>query len=329
MRREIVMRKINIKKGIGLAMTVALVAAVMTGCGSKSAVEISEGEAPTADSPDAGYVQALNEENVSDSDADAKYFKRGVYVNYAAELENPDKTYFYVFDGFGTGHIDDAATNTGKYFEYEEGDGQVKFRFGTENIVEDVFTVKSVENGFVTGSYEGDYELVFEPVTDAGPDDFSAINYINAKLGLDLVYEDPNGWSVKYDPDVISLTAGGPVSTFVYTGECAGTNMLSTLYAVGMTGKEAAEDYAKNWGETAIVHEGIFPGTEDVPGYWVILPPAEEGSGYTSTAIIRDYMDGYLAFEFTNHNSGDDAIDIPASDALAAIVDSLEFKTAG
>ena len=41
--------------------------------------------------------------------------------------------------------------------------------------------------------------------------------------GKDFVYNDANGWSVKYDPSVIAVNQGGPVTTFVYTGECAGT----------------------------------------------------------------------------------------------------------
>ena len=55
------------------------------------------------------------------------------------------------------------------------------------------------------------------------------------------------------------------------------------------------------------------------------MPPAEDGSGLYETAIARDYMDGYLVFELTGHNSGNDEMDMAVSDALAAVIDSFEF----
>nr|WP_297708143.1 hypothetical protein [uncultured Butyrivibrio sp.] len=69
----------------------------------------------------------------------------------------------------------------------------------------------------------------------------------------------------------------------------------------------------------------IFPGTEDVKEYWAVLPPTEEGSRLYMTAIARDYMDGYLLFELTGHNSGDEELDMAVSDYMAAIIDSLTF----
>ncbi|RKM61421.1 hypothetical protein D6855_05880 [Butyrivibrio sp. CB08] len=140
------------------------------------------------------------------------------------------------------------------------------------------------------------------------------------------VYEDANGWSVKYDPEVITVNNGGPISTFVYTGESAGTNMITASYNVDSDAKTAIDELAKEWGSAAQTHESVFPGTEDVTGYWAMLLPSSEGSGLYETAIARDYMDGYLLFEVTGHNCGDDSIDIPVSDALAGIIDSIEFK---
>ena len=50
----------------------------------------------------------------------------------------------------------------------------------------------------------------------------------DVEVPQDEEYVDANGWSVRYDPSVIALNAGGPVSTFVYTGDCAGTCMVMT-----------------------------------------------------------------------------------------------------
>ena len=141
----------------------------------------------------------------------------------------------------------------------------------------------------------------------------------------DEIYYDANGWSLRYDPNVIAVNAGGPMSTFVYTGDCAGTCMMTSTYDVGMDAETAAEELAKSWGEEAKVTECIFPGTADVSGYYVYLPPMEGGLGLVQDAFVRDYMDGYLTLEFTIHNCGDDSIDIPVSDAFAYMVDTLQF----
>ena len=142
----------------------------------------------------------------------------------------------------------------------------------------------------------------------------------------DEIYNDANGWSVQYDPSVITVNQGGPVTTFVYTGESAGTNMITATYSVDSDAMTAIENLAKDLGDNVITSENIFPGTEDVPSYNAILPPSEDGSGLHETAIARDYMDGYLLFEYTGHNSGDDSIDIPVSDALSSVIDSITFN---
>ena len=141
----------------------------------------------------------------------------------------------------------------------------------------------------------------------------------------DGVYHDANGWSVRYNPDVIEVTQGGPVTTFVYTGDCAGTCMITATYTVEDKAEGAIKTLGESWGSDTVFTESIFPGTEDVTSYYASLAPSEEGSGLVMSAIGRDYMEGALIFEFTVHNCGDDAIDIPVSDALAEIIDSIQF----
>ena len=110
----------------------------------------------------------------------------------------------------------------------------------------------------------------------------------------------------------------------VYTGESAGTNMITVTYEVNITAEDAINELAKSWGDNVTVTRSIFPNTE-VDGYWATLPPAEDGVGMYQTAIARDYMDGCLIFEVTGHNSGDDALDMEVGDALAMIIDSITF----
>ena len=141
----------------------------------------------------------------------------------------------------------------------------------------------------------------------------------------DGVYNDANGWSVRYNPEVIQVNQGGNVTTFVYTGDCAGTCMITATYTAGDGAEAAIKALGESWGSDTVFSESVFPGTEDVTSYYAMLPPSEEGSGLVMTALGRDYMEGSLIFEFTVHNCGDDSIDIPVSDALAEIIDSIQF----
>ncbi|MBR5635813.1 MAG: hypothetical protein IKW81_02640 [Pseudobutyrivibrio sp.] len=253
------------------------------------------------------------------------YFTKGVYANYAAELENPEKTYFYVFHGDGTGSIEDGEVGTATYFEYQVGYNSVTFTIGTDEPIEEEFKVTSSEDGKVIGSFDDGIELVFEHLNDVDVDTFNAVNYVHAARGEDFTYTDANGWQVRYNPEFIQVNQGGPVTTFVYTGECAGTNMITVTYTVDNNGEGAIKAIGEGWGDKTTYTESIFPGTEDVKGYWAVCASEEGDSGLYMTAIARDYMDGALVFEFTEHHSGDEMIDIAVSDYLAAIIDSLEF----
>ncbi len=310
------MKKNIVRRGLGLTLVAVMSMAAMTGCGAKEEapeVTIADEEVAMADEPAA---------EVATTDA---IFTKGVYANYAAEAENPDKTYFYVFDNDGTGHTDDGAANTGMFFEYEVQDGNVKFTFGSKETVEDVFTVKSVENGFVTGSFEDGLELVFEPMVGVDPDTFDAVNFVNASNGEPLVYTDANGWSVKYDPELFALNQAGPETFFVYMGESAGTNMITVTYTVDNKAEAAIQELGASYGENGLYNAGVCPGTENETGYWVTFNPDTEGSGAYMTAFARDYMDGALIFRLDGHMGEDEEMNMAVSDALASIVDSLEF----
>ncbi|MCR5654465.1 MAG: hypothetical protein K6G07_02350 [Lachnospiraceae bacterium] len=140
------------------------------------------------------------------------------------------------------------------------------------------------------------------------------------------VYEDANGWSVKYDPSLFTVTNDGDVTSFAYTGESAGANVIIASYKAGEDAKTAADKLAAEYGDGASVTEAPFPNTEGVNGYWVQLPTSEEdGTGLYMTCVLRDYKDGVLSFELTGHNSGDDEKDMAVSDHMAMIIDSLTF----
>ncbi len=314
------------KKALGNVMTVAMVVAVMsaamlTGCGSTEAVE----ETVIAEEQVAKDAEPTTEnDNTVDTVATDEYFQRGVYASYAADAENPDKTYFYVFEGDGCGHIEDGATNSGAFFEYTQGDGVVKFLIGSREPVEDTFTVKSIENGKVLGCFVDTIDLIFEPVEGVDVDTFDATNYVAAANGEDFTYTDANGWSVKYDPEKFVITPGGPITTIVYTGEAAGTSMITVTYTIDDKAEGAIKAIGADYGDKAYYSNGPFPGAENVTGYWVTVV-SEGGSGAYMTAMARDYMDGALIFQMDGHNGEDEAQNMEVSDALAAVIDSLQF----
>ncbi len=139
-------------------------------------------------------------------------------------------------------------------------------------------------------------------------------------------YEDPNGWSLQYDENCFEVNQKDNVATFVYTAESGGTNMMTVTYDISSTDPEViADKLVAEWGDKAQKSEGTFPTDESVPVFRASLPVEEGGSGLYMEAIIRSYMQGCLVFELTGHNSGDDAIDMAASDNLSMLIDSVKF----
>ena len=321
------MRKSMIRNRVTAGLAVLTAVVMVTGCGNtKGTIAETELTPQTGASEEANAVDAKTDGD--STNADAGFFSQGVYVNYAKDAENPPRTYFYVFnaDTYGftaDGEHDDA----GVPFSVMQADGKASFSFGGADSDESVLVITGSENGTIYGYFEDapERELVFEPVSDADPEGFSAVNYLNGAAGEDLVYRDANGWSVRYNPSCITVNGGGPVTTFVYTGDCPGTCMVSATYDVDMDAKAKAEDLAKSYGEKASVTETVFPGTTDVKGYYVDANPGQLGPGMYQSAYVRDHMGGYLVFECITHVAGDDEMDIPISDALAEIIDTLTF----
>lgn len=296
------------KKVLATTFATALVIGTFSGCGKETA-SIADDATPTSSAIDAKTV-----------------FTKGVYVTYPeAEKDDPDLTQFYVFFGDGSGSIEDGANGTANYFEYEAGEDTIEFHIGSIDPVVDTLTVTYFEDYLIKGHFSDGEELVFEHLTGVDVDTFNAVNYVNGIFGDPSVYTDANGWSIKYDASCITVNQGGPVTTFVYTGDCAGTNMITATYTVDNDAEGAVKELGEQWGEKATYSEGTFPGTEDIKGYWVSVGPEEGGSGAYVTAIARDYMDGALIFELDGHNGGDEAMDNQVAGVFSDMINSLEF----
>ncbi len=314
------MKKNSLTKTIALLGTTVFMMSALAGCG-KAATEVTAAE--NTEAPKATEA-VIAEEAVAktDSVASAPYFTKGVYLNYAEGATTRD--YFYVFYDEGAGYTEDGTSGTGLPFCCDQEDGKITFSFGGYDSVTEVFEVTSTENGVVTGSFDDGRVLIFEPVADVDPDTFNAQNYV--RPASEAIFESPLGWKVNYNSDLFEVNQSANLTSFVYTGESAGTNMIMVTYEPGMTGKEAVDKMAESRGSDNMYRsQGTFPGTENVDGYWATLAPAEGGSGYYETAIARDYMEGYLLFELIGHNGEDEEMNMTVSDNLAMIIDSLTF----
>ncbi len=312
----------------GAAMITAGI--LLSACAGKKAGTAPESapETPVQEATEAEPAQAADEKAADASELPgAPYLVKGVYASYSAELDNPPMDYFYIFYDENSGRTEDGNNGIGLPFTCEQEDGKITFTMGGEGETADVFIVEAVEGNEIKGYYEDipERKMAFLHMTDEDPDTFSGENYVHAAKGEDFVYEDANGWRVRYNPEVIEVNGGGPMVTFVYTGESAGTNMITASYNVDKDAKTAIDDLAKDYGDKATISEITFPGTEDVKGYYLDSNSSGEGSGLYMSAMARDLMDGYLLFEFTEHKSGDEEMDMAVGDALAAIIDSLQF----
>ena len=144
-------------------------------------------------------------------------------------------------------------------------------------------------------------------------------------------YVSDRGWSVKYDPSIITVNEGEDMTSFVYTGESAGTNMLTISYIADKLPDEVLSELTEGWGDPGSVEssESYFPGTSDKWGLWRTLLSNGEGSGLSENVFAGEYNGGVLMFDFTTHKAEDDSIDIPVSDALSAVIDSIKYEDFG
>ena len=106
------------------------------------------------------------------------YFNKGVYRTDSPDDKNPYKNYFYVFNDEKSGHTEDNKLGIGLPFSCIQKIGYVKFKFGGISEPEEIFKIKSVENGTIQGYFKDGSLLIFIPVLNANPDNFDAIEYI-------------------------------------------------------------------------------------------------------------------------------------------------------
>ena len=146
----------------------------------------------------------------------------------------------------------------------------------------------------------------------------------------DEVFDSGDGWKVHFDPTVIKAEDNREVAdevSFDYTGQSEGTNFVTISYVANRLPKKAIKDILKAEGNGAKpeISGGFFPGAPDKWGYWITPEPETEEDNLQTEYIVGEYKGGTLMFCFVTHNTGDDEKEIPVSDALAAVIDSIEY----
>lgn len=167
------------KKYAAILLALAMTGTLVSGCGSmQSAMQRTAEDA----------VQSARNESGQGSEKEASeeltppYFEKGVYANYSAELEDPSKTYFYVFHSETEGYTVSGEFQTeGIPFKAEQADGMVTFfTEGMEDYGEEFFITEAEEN-LIYGYFTDlpDRPMVFELLEGVDPDGFDAEAYVN------------------------------------------------------------------------------------------------------------------------------------------------------
>lgn len=94
------------------------------------------------------------------------YFNKGVYKADSLDNKNPYKNYFYVFYDEVSGHTENSESGIGLPFSCVQKEGYVKFKFGGVEEPEEIFKIKSRENGVITGYFKDNSLLIFTPVSN-------------------------------------------------------------------------------------------------------------------------------------------------------------------
>ncbi len=230
----------------------------------------------------------------------------GLYVEWAAEDEA-------TLANWGGGHMPAkcfrSVSDTGMVDLITWYDVEIGILYTLSTAAEDLdgFDIRAVA--------EAMYDPDNEPFT--GPDE--------EETG-EMTYMSADGWTVRYDPAVFeSYEIDEHTAQFVYLGESAGSNVASISYIEGREPEEYLDEYTAEWGEDTVKVEGIFPGTDETPGFWRMSPAAEEGSGLYETVIAGAYRNGILVLDCIEHKSGDEAADMLVSDMMANVIDSLAY----
>ena len=137
-------------------------------------------------------------------------------------------------------------------------------------------------------------------------------------------YESEDGWSARYDSDLIDVREVWNGTEFSYTGEQNRVNKLRFRYlpytSTDILLAEEVEDYSGSWLEWS---EGYFAGRADIWAFHVDVVRNGWGSTLAYTAV--EHNGGVLLIERTGSVENDEERGKQIDDTLADILDSVEL----
>ncbi|MBQ7266246.1 MAG: copper amine oxidase N-terminal domain-containing protein [Firmicutes bacterium] len=138
------------------------------------------------------------------------------------------------------------------------------------------------------------------------------------------VYNSDYGWSTRYNSKNTAVNKSASGTSFVYTGESSGTNMVTISVIKNKQPEEVLTEKISDWEENSYDrYEGyVFGGKW---GFHAMTKPVADSSGLVTGYTAAEYNDGVILIEVIQHISGNDDIDITVSDVLSSVVNSLEF----
>ena len=132
---------------------------------------------------------------------------------------------------------------------------------------------------------------------------------VNAKTNKDSkTYKSDQGWTIKYDPSIVTVKENDDSTSFVYTGSGTHDEMLTISFRHGLTPEEAVDAVAAGWpGASSSSYqlyksESYFPGSNEGWGYWRSLLP-DNRLNISEDAFAGEYNGGVLIFDMASRTS--------------------------
>ena len=139
-------------------------------------------------------------------------------------------------------------------------------------------------------------------------------------------YTGKEGWKVKYDPELIYASEIKGGAKFEYTGKVPGECSLQITYEDGKQPNECLSEHTGDWDESQYRYEGYAPGTEDKWAYTRLLSTKDGDTDVYHQFTGTEFGSGVLLFEFLTNTAENESDAMAASDALAAVVDSITYE---
>ena len=224
----------------------------------------------------------------------------------------------------------------GVTYNFEEGeapDGEyVVLDFPEEQTRYDFFKaegnyIREVNYGYF--DYEMLFKAEFEDSSIKASDVMQEWYDALVKEGVPSVYSSSDGWMVRFGQDQIEASEQGKHAVqFIYKNDAEKPSMLEIRFVDKKQPQEVLGEVTENWGDQEKIRrfEGVMPGTKDMWAFWRDMTEADEESGLKKSAIAGEYNGGALLFDFTTYLTGDDAKDIPVSDCLAELLNSITYS---